>query len=115
MRFVVLTLCLGAADVTYNLIVQHLNAQKISAPRSQYWSKTMVHYLLRNRAYLGGRIYNKRSYRAYRRGEKVGLANPKEARSSRLRQKKRRVCASPSGLATGEARRKVVFCILQRR
>jgi DNA invertase Pin-like site-specific DNA recombinase len=61
-----------------NLIVQQINAQKTPAPRGGYWSKTMVHYLLRNRAYLGERIYNKRSYKAYRRGEKAGLANPKE-------------------------------------
>ena len=61
-----------------NLIVQKMNAQKISAPRGRYWSKTMVHYLLKNRAYVGERIYNKRSYKAYRRGEKANLANPKE-------------------------------------
>ena len=62
-----------------NLITQQLNAQKTPAPRGRYWSKTMIHYLLRNRAYIGERIYNKRSYKAYRRGEKAGLANPKEA------------------------------------
>jgi DNA invertase Pin-like site-specific DNA recombinase len=61
-----------------NLIVQQLNAQKTPAPRSRFWSKTMVHYLLRNRAYIGERIYNKRSYKAYRRGEKTEMANPKE-------------------------------------
>ena len=62
-----------------NLIVQQLNAQKTPPPRSRFWSKTMVHYLLRNRAYIGERIYNKRSYKAYRRGEKAGLTNPKES------------------------------------
>ncbi len=62
-----------------NLIVQKLNADKTPAPRSPYWSKTMIHYLLRNRAYVGERIYNRRSYKAYRRGEKASLANPKEA------------------------------------
>lgn len=62
-----------------NLIVQQMNAQKTPAPRGQYWSKTMVHYLLRNRAYIGERIYNKRSYKAYRRGEKADLANPRDA------------------------------------
>jgi DNA invertase Pin-like site-specific DNA recombinase len=62
-----------------NRIVQQLNAQKTPAPRSQYWSKTMVHYLLRNRAYLGERIYNKCSYKSYRRGEKSKLANPRDA------------------------------------
>lgn len=61
-----------------NLIVQELNSQKIPAPRSRYWSKTMVHYLLRNRVYLGERIYNRRSYKAYRRGEKASLSNPEE-------------------------------------
>ena len=62
-----------------NLIVQQLNEQKTPAPRGRYWSKTMVHYLLRNRAYIGERIYNRRSYKAYRRGEKASLANSKEA------------------------------------
>ncbi|PWU05835.1 MAG: hypothetical protein C5B51_13635 [Terriglobia bacterium] len=62
-----------------NLIVQQLNTQKIPPPRSQYWSKTMVHYMLRNRAYIGARIYNRRSYKAYRRGEKAKLANAPEA------------------------------------
>lgn len=62
-----------------NLIVQQMNAQRTPAPRGRYWSKTMVHYLLRNRAYLGERIYNKRSYKAYRRGEKTSLVNPRES------------------------------------
>jgi DNA invertase Pin-like site-specific DNA recombinase len=62
-----------------NLIVQQLNAQKTPAPRGRHWSKTMIHYLLRNHAYLGERIYNRRSYKAYRRGEKASLANPREA------------------------------------
>lgn len=62
-----------------NLIVQKLNTDKTPAPRGRYWSKTMVHYLLRNRAYLGERIYNRRSYKAYRRGEKAKLANPESA------------------------------------
>lgn len=59
-----------------NLIVQHLNAQKIRAPRNPHWSKAMIHYLLRNPAYIGERIYNRRSYKGYRRGEKTRLANP---------------------------------------
>jgi DNA invertase Pin-like site-specific DNA recombinase len=62
-----------------NLISQKLNAQKTPAPRSQYWSKSMVHYLLRNRAYLGERIYNRRSFKAYRRGEKASFSNPKDS------------------------------------
>jgi Recombinase/Recombinase zinc beta ribbon domain len=59
-----------------NLIVQQLNRDETPAPRGRYWSKTMVHYLLRNRAYVGDRIYNRRSYKAYRRGEKASLNNP---------------------------------------
>jgi len=39
----------------------------------------MLHYLLRNRAYVGERIYNRRSYKAYRRGEKAKLTNPNDA------------------------------------
>ena len=62
-----------------NLIVQQLHHQKVPAPRGRYWSKTMVHYMLRNRAYIGERIYNRRSYKAYRRGECARLANPTEA------------------------------------
>jgi hypothetical protein len=59
-----------------NLLVQELNRRRIPAPRGRHWSKTMVHYMLRNRAYVGERIYNRRSYKAYRRGERAGLANP---------------------------------------
>lgn len=62
-----------------NLIVQQLNEGTIPAPRGRYWSKSMIHYLLRNRVYLGERIYNKTSYKAYRRGEKGSFANPKQA------------------------------------
>lgn len=61
-----------------NLLVQQMNAQKIPPPRSRYWSKSMIHYMLRNRAYIGERSYNKRSYKGYRRGEKASLTNPKE-------------------------------------
>jgi DNA invertase Pin-like site-specific DNA recombinase/DNA-binding transcriptional MerR regulator len=62
-----------------NLIVQQLNQRKISAPRGEHWSKTMVHYMLRNRAYIGERSYNRRSFKAYRRGERASLANPSDA------------------------------------
>ncbi len=62
-----------------NLIVQKLNERKTPAPRSRYWSKTMIHYMLRNCAYIGERIYNRRSYKGYRRGEKVSLINPRDA------------------------------------
>ena len=34
--------------------------------------------MLRNRVYLGEQTYNKRSYKGYRRGEKVSLMNPKD-------------------------------------
>ncbi len=61
-----------------NLLVQKLNDEKTPAPRGQFWSKAAVHYMLRNRAYIGERIYNRRSYKAYRRGERSSLANPKE-------------------------------------
>jgi len=61
-----------------NRLVQEMNTRKIPAPRSRYWSKTMMHYLIRNRTYIGERIYNKRSYKSYRRGEKESLANPAE-------------------------------------
>jgi site-specific DNA recombinase len=60
-----------------NLLVQQLNQRNIPAPRGRYWSKTMVRYLLQNRAYLGERSYNKRSYKAFRRGEAGGMDNPK--------------------------------------
>ena len=43
-----------------------------------YWQPFRIGRLLANRAYLGERIYNRRSYKAYRRGEKASLANPKE-------------------------------------
>lgn len=61
-----------------NRLVHQLNEQKIPAPRGAYWSKAMVHYMLRNRTYLGERIYNKRSYKAFRRGERAPLLNPRE-------------------------------------
>ena len=39
----------------------------------------MVRYMIRNRAYLGERIYNRRSYKVYRRGERAQLANAADA------------------------------------
>ena len=62
-----------------NLLAHQLNERKIPSPRGRYWSKTMVRYMLRNRAYLGERIYNRRSYKSYRRGERSRMANPPEA------------------------------------
>src|SRR5260370_10635903 len=61
-----------------NRIVADLNKRKVPSPRGQYWSKSMVHYLLRNRSYLGERIYNKRSYKGWRRGDKGSLLNAKD-------------------------------------
>jgi len=61
-----------------HLIAEDLNRRSVPSPRGRHWSKTMVHYLLRNRTYLGECIYNKSSYKAYRRGEKGSLKNPKD-------------------------------------
>lgn len=59
-----------------NTIVDRLNRQSIASPRGRHWSKAMVHYMLRNRAYVGERIYNRRSYRGYRNGGDARLFNP---------------------------------------
>jgi site-specific DNA recombinase len=61
-----------------NRIADQLNQEKIPAPRGRFWSKTMVHNLLRNRAYVGERIYNRRNDKAHRRGENTSLRNPRE-------------------------------------
>lgn len=61
-----------------HLLADQMNSQGIPAPRGRFWSKTALHYLLRNRTYIGERIYNKRSYKGYRRGERVRLANAPE-------------------------------------
>lgn len=58
-------------------IVQDLNQRKIPPPGGRFWHQGIVRYILKNRAYLGERIYNKRSYKAYRRGEKGDLFNPR--------------------------------------
>ena len=60
------------------LIVDDLNGRQVPPPCGRHWSKTMIHYLMRNRTYLGERSYNKSSYKAYRRGEKGSLKNPKD-------------------------------------
>lgn len=60
-------------------IIQTLNEQKTPAPRGRHWCKTQIHHMIRNRAYVGERVYNKRSYKAYRRGEKSSLNNPMSA------------------------------------
>ena len=66
-----------SGGVGLNTIVQDLNARKIPPPRGLHWGKSIVRFLLQNRTYLGERIYNKRSYKAYRRGEKADLFNAK--------------------------------------
>ncbi len=55
-------------------IAESLNENKVPAPRGPYWSKLQIRYMIRNRAYIGERIYNRSSYKAYRRGERM-LAN----------------------------------------
>src|SRR5712692_8360542 len=65
-----------AAGTGINTIVHSLNVRKVPPPRGLHWGKSIVRFLLRNRAYLGERIYNKRSYKGYRRGEKGDLFNP---------------------------------------
>lgn len=59
-----------------NVLVHQLNERRLAAPRGRFWSKTTVRHVLRNRSYLGERHYNRRSYKAYRRGELATLANP---------------------------------------
>lgn len=66
-----------AKGIGLNTIVGDLNARKVAAPRGLHWSKSIIHFMLRNRSYLGERSYNKRSYKAYRRGEKGDLFNSK--------------------------------------
>jgi DNA invertase Pin-like site-specific DNA recombinase len=66
-----------ATGTGINTIVHDLNVRKVPPPRGLHWGKSIVRFLLRNRAYLGERIYNKRSYKGYRRGEKGDLFNPK--------------------------------------
>jgi DNA invertase Pin-like site-specific DNA recombinase len=56
-------------------IVSWLNGQKLASPAGKYWTKSQVHYLLRNRAYIGERLYNRRSYKSYRRGERSRMQN----------------------------------------
>jgi len=60
------------------MISQDLNDQGIRAPRGRFWSKVQIHYMLKNRVYLGERIYNQRSYKGYRRGDKGSLFNSKD-------------------------------------
>jgi DNA invertase Pin-like site-specific DNA recombinase len=59
-------------------IVNDLNERHIPAPRKKYWNKGQVRHLLQNRAYIGELIYNKRSYKGYRRKEKGSLFNPQD-------------------------------------
>jgi len=61
-----------------HLIADNLNRRSVPSPRGRHWSKIQIHYMLRNRVYLGERIYNRRSYKGYRRGEKGSLYNTNE-------------------------------------
>jgi len=61
-----------------NRIVANMNEREVQPPRGRHWVKNMVHYMLRNRSYIGERIYNKRSYKAYRRGDKGSLFNSRD-------------------------------------
>jgi len=57
-------------------IADDLNSRKVLPPRGQHWMTSTLRAILKNRAYLGERIYNRRSYKGYRRGEKGDLFNP---------------------------------------
>lgn len=50
-------------------LVQYLNAQRIAPPVAALWGKSIVRHILRNRAYVGDRIYNRTNCKARRRGE----------------------------------------------
>jgi DNA invertase Pin-like site-specific DNA recombinase len=60
------------------LLANELNKRGVAGPRGRHWSRVQLHYLLRNRTYLGERTYNKRSYKGYRRGDKGSLFNPRD-------------------------------------
>src|SRR5262249_49182058 len=44
-------------------IVNHLNSHHIPAPRKAFWNKGQIRHILQNQAYLGTRVYNRRSYK----------------------------------------------------
>ncbi len=60
-----------------NSLAQKMNSSGVSPSRGRHWSKSQIHYMLRNRVYVGDRIYNKRSYKGYRRGERGEMFNAK--------------------------------------
>ena len=62
-----------------NTIVHSLNERGVQAPSGRHWHKSILHHILRNPTYVGRRVYNKTSYKGYRRGEKGSLHNPAEA------------------------------------
>jgi DNA invertase Pin-like site-specific DNA recombinase len=64
-----------ASGVGLNLIVNGLNQKGTTSPTGKTWNKGQVRAMLRNRAYIGTRIYNKTSYKGYRRGERGSLLN----------------------------------------
>ena len=59
-------------------IVDELNKQGIAGPAGGMWSKNQVHYLLRNVAYIGTRVYNKHSFHDRTGVTKRGAIKPKE-------------------------------------
>jgi DNA invertase Pin-like site-specific DNA recombinase len=65
-----------AASIGVCRIADDLNSRKVLPPRGQHWMTSTLRALLKNRAYLGERVYNRRSYKGYRRGEKGDLFNP---------------------------------------
>jgi DNA invertase Pin-like site-specific DNA recombinase len=65
-----------AASIGVCRIADDMNSRKVQPPRGQHWMTSTLRALLKNRVYLGERIYNRRSYKGYRRGEKGDLFNP---------------------------------------
>ena len=59
-------------------IVDELNKQGIAGPAGGAWSKNQVHYLLRNVAYIGTRVYNKHSFHDRTGATKRGSIKPQE-------------------------------------
>jgi hypothetical protein len=59
-------------------LAEDLNCREIPSPTGSLWGKHQISYILKNRVYLGERIYNKRGFKAYQRRERVALYNPKE-------------------------------------
>lgn len=58
-------------------IVDTLNKEGLASPRDKAWSKSQVRSLLQNSTYVGRRVYNKRDYKSWRRGQSR-LLKPQE-------------------------------------